>query len=78
VNEKNFSNVRWEASKHFRNKKWEYLKDKTSLNKIRDLCRGINEFKKAYQPRTNLVKDVKGVLLADPHKRLNKWKNCFC
>jgi hypothetical protein len=58
------SNVRREASRYFRNKKREYLKDKinelesnTNNKNIRDLCRGINEFKKDYQPRTNLVKD---------------------
>jgi hypothetical protein len=40
------SNVRREASSHFKNKKKEYLKDKinklatNSENKIRDLCRG--------------------------------------
>jgi hypothetical protein len=28
VNEGNLSDVRWEASRHFRNKKREYLKDK--------------------------------------------------
>jgi hypothetical protein len=28
VNEDNLSNVRWEAIRHFRNKKREYLKDK--------------------------------------------------
>jgi hypothetical protein len=28
VNDGNLSNVRWEASRHFRNKKREYLKDK--------------------------------------------------
>jgi hypothetical protein len=39
---------------------------------------GINEFKKGYQPRTNLVKDKRGGLLADPHKILNRWKNYFC
>jgi hypothetical protein len=55
---------RREASRHFRNKKREYLKDKcneielNSQNKnIRDLYRGITEFKKGYQPKTNLVKD---------------------
>jgi hypothetical protein len=63
MNEDNLSNVQWEASRHFRNKKREYLKDKidglesNSKNKnIRDLYRGMNEFKKGYQPRTNLVK----------------------
>jgi hypothetical protein len=50
-----------------------------SKNKnVRDLYRGINEFKKGYQPRTNLVKDERGDLLADPHKILNRWKNYFC
>jgi hypothetical protein len=42
------------------------------------LYRGINEFKKGYQPRTNLVKDERGDLLADPHKSLVTWKNYFC
>jgi hypothetical protein len=45
----NFNNIRHEASRHFRNKKGEYQKDKineltmNSKNKnIRDLYRGIN------------------------------------
>jgi hypothetical protein len=52
--------VRREASKYFRNKKREYLKDKineiatNSKNKnIRDLYRGINEFKRSYRPINN-------------------------
>jgi hypothetical protein len=64
------------------NKKREYLKKKfneletNSKNKyIRNLYRGINEFKKGYQPRANLVKDENGDLLADSHKILNRWKN---
>jgi hypothetical protein len=36
-----------------------------------------NEFKMGYHPRTNLVKDKRGDLLADPHKILNRWKNYF-
>jgi hypothetical protein len=85
ANEDNLSYIRQEASRHFRNKKREYLKDKinelqsNSKNKnIRDLYRGINEFKKGYQPRTNLVKNKRGDLLVDPHKILNRWKNYFC
>jgi hypothetical protein len=84
MNEDNLSNIRWEASRHFRNKERQYLKDKineletNSKNKnIRDLYTGINEFKKGYQPRTNLVKDEKGDLLADPHKIVNIWMNYF-
>jgi hypothetical protein len=37
---------------------------------IRDLYRGINEFKKGYQPRINTVKDENGNLLADPKECL--------
>jgi hypothetical protein len=85
MNEDNLSNVRQEASRHFRNKKREYLKDKinelesNSKNKnIRDLYWGINEFKKGFQPRTNLLKNEMGDLLADPQKIVNRWMNYFC
>jgi hypothetical protein len=44
---------------------------------IRDLYRGINEFKKGYQPRINIIKDENGNLLADPKNVLNRWKNFF-
>jgi hypothetical protein len=78
-------NVRREARRHFRNKKREYLKEKfneielNSKNKnIRDLYRGITEFKKGYKPKTNLVKDERGDLLADPQKIFTRWKNYFC
>jgi hypothetical protein len=62
------NNIRYEAKRHFRNKKREYLKDeidelaKNSKNKyIRDLYKIINEFKRGYKPRSNLVKDEKGI-----------------
>jgi hypothetical protein len=45
--------------------------------KISDSYRGINEFKKGYQPRINIIKDENGNLLADPHSVLNRWKNFF-
>jgi hypothetical protein len=84
INGDNLNNVRREASRHFRNKKREYLKDKindlatNSKNKnIRDVYRGINGFKRGYQPRSNLVKDENGGLLADSHNILNRWKNYF-
>jgi hypothetical protein len=71
-------------SRYFRNKKREYLKEKinglatNSENKnIRDLYRGINEFKRGYQLRNNLVKDENGDLLADFHISLTRWKNYF-
>jgi hypothetical protein len=59
VNEDNMSDIRWGDSRHFRNKKREYLKDKinelesnSKNKKKKDLYRGINECKKGYQPRT--------------------------
>jgi hypothetical protein len=80
VKEDNLSNVRWEASRYFRNKSSVYLKNKVNelesnskTKNIRDMYRGINYFKKGYQPRTNLVKDERGDLLAIPHKILNRW-----
>jgi hypothetical protein len=85
VNEDNLSNIRREASRRFRNKKREYLKDKineielNSKNKnIGDLYRCITEFKKGYQPKTSLVKDERGDLLVDPQQILTRWKNYFC
>jgi hypothetical protein len=41
----------------------------------RDLYTGINEFKKGYQPRINIIKDENGNLIADPQNVLNRWKN---
>jgi hypothetical protein len=80
----NLNSVRREASRHFRNKKKEYLKAKineletNSKNKnIRDLYRGISDFKKGYQLRTNVVKDEKGDLVADSHSILARWRNHF-
>jgi hypothetical protein len=74
----------YQASRHFRNKKREYLKDKINelamnikYKNIRDLYRGINEFKRGYQPRNNLAKDENGDLIADSHNTLNRRKNYF-
>ena len=50
-NVNNLNNMRREASKHFRDKKKEYLKAKVieletyrKLKNIRDSCRGISDF----------------------------------
>jgi predicted transcriptional regulator len=65
TNADNLNNVRHETSRTFRKK--EFLKEKiyeletNSKNKnIRDLHRGIKEFKKGYQPIINTVKDENG------------------
>jgi hypothetical protein len=80
----NLQDLRYETSRTLRNKKWEYLKGKINKlethnkNKnIRDLYRGINELKKGYQLRINIIKDENGNLLAHPQSVLNRWKNFF-
>jgi len=41
------------------------------------LYRGISDFKKGYQPRTNVVQDEKGDLVTDSHSILAMWRNHF-
>jgi hypothetical protein len=84
INGDNLQNLRRKTSRTFGNKKREYFRDKineleaNNKNKnIRDLYRGINEFKKGYQPRINMIKEENGNLIADPQNVLNRWKNFF-
>jgi hypothetical protein len=78
------NNLRCEASRYFRNKKRAYLKEKinelatkSKNNNIRDLYRGINDYKRGYQPTNNLVKDENGDLHVDSDSILSWWKNYF-
>ena len=67
----NVNNARREVRRHFRNKKKQYLTDKideheTPLDqKYQRFYRGISDFKKGYQVRTDIAKDEKGDLVAD-------------
>jgi len=72
------------ASRHFRNKNKAHLKTKieelennSKVNNVRDLYRGINDFKMGYRPRTVIVKDEKGELVADRHSIVARWRNYF-
>jgi hypothetical protein len=67
----NLNDVRREDSRHFR-KNREYLRDKINELKtknknknVRDLYRGINEFKCGYMSTSNLVEYENAVLLTD-------------
>ena len=53
--------------------KIEELETNSKTQNIRDLYRGINDFKKGYQPRCNIVKD----LVADSHSIVARWRNYF-
>ena len=41
------------------------------------MYRCISDFKKGYQPRTNVVKDEKDDLVTDSHSILDRWRNHF-
>ena len=74
------NNVRRNASIHFMNEKKAYLKAKIEeleTNSKVNNVRGINDFKKGYQPRTIIVKDKKGELVANPHSIMARWRNYF-
>ena len=43
--------------------KIEELETNSKIKNIRDFYRGIGDFKKGYEPRTNIVKDEKGELM---------------
>jgi hypothetical protein len=57
--------------------KIEELGTNSKINNVSDMYRGINDFKKGYQPRTTIVKDEKGDLLADSNSIIARWRNYF-
>jgi len=81
----NLNNARPEVNRHFRNNKKESLRAKSyeletkSMIKknTRDLHRGNNDFKRGYQPRTNIVKDEKGDMVTDCLSIEARWRNHF-
>jgi hypothetical protein len=55
----------------------EELETNSKIKNIRDLYRGISDFKKGYLHRTNIVKDEQGDLVSDSHSILASWRNHF-
>ena len=41
------------------------------------MYRGTSDFKRGYQPRTNIGKDEKGDLVTDCYNILARWRNNF-
>jgi hypothetical protein len=79
----NINNVRCRVSTVQEQKK-EYLKGKikeletnSKIKNSRVLYKGINDFKKGYQPSTTIVKDEKGDLVTGSHSILARWRNNF-
>ena len=42
------------------------------------MYRGISDFKKGYQPKTNIINFEKGDLVVDCHSILARWRNHIC
>jgi hypothetical protein len=83
-NVENLNKVGRDASRYLRNKKKAYMKAKieeletnSKIINVRDLYRGINDLKKGYQPRTNIVKDEQDDLVVDSSSILARWRNYF-
>jgi hypothetical protein len=53
------------------------LETKSMIKNIRDLYRVIDDFKKGYRPRTNIVKDEKVDLVTESHSILTRWRKHF-
>jgi hypothetical protein len=65
-------------------KKHDYMKAKgnkleeNSKNKnITEMYKGINEFKKVYQPRAYVIKKHDGTIVADTTSILSRWEQFF-
>jgi len=57
--------------------KIEELETNSKIKNIRDLYRGISDFRKGYQTRTIIVKNEKGDLVAGSYCILSRWRNYF-
>ena len=57
--------------------KVEDLETNSKIKNIRDLYRGISDFKKGYEPRTNIVKDETGDLVTGSYSILARWRDYF-
>jgi hypothetical protein len=53
------------------------METNSKINNIRDLYRSINDVKKGYQPRTRIVRDEKGDLVAESYSIMVRWRNYF-
>jgi len=54
-----------------------YLKAKIEELETNSKVSNVRGVKKGYQPRTIIVKDEKGELVADPHSIMARWRNYF-
>ena len=53
------------------------LEENSKNKNIREMYKGINEFKKGYQPRAYVIKKHDGTILADTTSVLSRWEQFF-
>lgn len=77
-----FLNIRQAAQVMFKNKKCQFLKRKIEeidenchRNNVRGMYMGINNFRKRFQARTEVIKDDNENFITDPTRVINTWKN---
>jgi hypothetical protein len=77
--EEDFTNVRRDTCRNSKKKKRDYMKTRVnSKNKnIRETYKGINEFKKGYQPRAYVIKKHGDTIVADTTDMLSRWEQFF-
>ena len=63
--------------KTYLNAKIQELETNSKIKNIRDLYRGISDFKKVYRPRSNTVNAGKGDLLTGSYSILARWRSNF-
>jgi hypothetical protein len=81
-NVNNLNNIKCEGSNHFTNKMKTYLQATTDdletnskTKNITDLYKRITNFKKGYQPRTNIVMDEASDLVTGSNSIGARWRN---
>jgi hypothetical protein len=53
------------------------LEENSKSKKIREMYKGINEFKKGYQPCTYVIKKHNGIIVAYTTSILSRWEQFF-
>jgi hypothetical protein len=66
--------IKQATRKEYLRAKFDEIETNNKMKNIRNLYRGIIDFKEGYQPRTNIVKDD---FITDSHSILARWSNHF-
>jgi hypothetical protein len=77
MSDMNLVDISGKKRKEYMKAKIDELETSRKIKHIRDLYKGISDFKKGYQPRSNTVKDEKGDWVTDSCSVLARWRRHF-